>query len=177
MRDGAVSNRFFAKAPSSNRIPDKIVIDKSDANGAGIREMYRILRRFGCPIKVQTVRLTFLNSVIEQIHRLIKRRVRHMSRFKSLASSFATLDGIEIANITRKRKFFVTENSGFQRFAQLGRINVSCEKPSITSSEVCDTARQPKALNFLQRHQRSAGNRLREDKLVGQKKWLMRFKF
>lgn len=43
--------RFFAKALSSNRIPIKIVIDKSGANAVGIREVNRSLKRFGCPVE------------------------------------------------------------------------------------------------------------------------------
>jgi len=69
--------RFFAKALSSNGIPGKIVIDKSEANAPGIREMNKILNRLGCPAKIQTVRSKHLNNMIEQDHRFIKRRIRH----------------------------------------------------------------------------------------------------
>lgn len=43
--------RFFAKALASNGIPSNIVIDKSGANATGIREVNKILSRFGCPAK------------------------------------------------------------------------------------------------------------------------------
>ncbi|WP_371810099.1 DDE-type integrase/transposase/recombinase [Ruegeria sp. HKCCD7319] len=102
---------------SSNGIPDKVLIDKSGANAAGIREVKRILKRFGCQAKVQTIRSKFLNNMIEQDHRLIKRRVRHMCGFKSLASASATLDGIEVANMIRKKQFSSAATSGFRVFA------------------------------------------------------------
>lgn len=97
-RNGLAATRFFAKALSSNGIPDKIVIDRSGVNGAGIREVSRILKRFGCPVEVQTIRSKFLSNMIEQDHRFIKRRVRHMCGFKPSKSASATLDGIEVAN-------------------------------------------------------------------------------
>ncbi|MBX2839448.1 MAG: IS6 family transposase [Gammaproteobacteria bacterium] len=56
--------RFFAKALPSNGIPSKIVIDKSGANAAGIREVNKILNRFDCPAKIQTVRSKYLNNLI-----------------------------------------------------------------------------------------------------------------
>lgn len=55
-RNRPAAARFFAKALSSNGVPSKIVIDKSGTNAAGIREVNKILNRFGCPANIQTVR-------------------------------------------------------------------------------------------------------------------------
>lgn len=118
-RNGPAATRFFAKALSSNGIPDKVVIDKSGANAAGIREVNRILKRFGCQAKVQTIKSKFLNNMIEQDHRFIRRRVRHMCGFKSLASASATLDGIEVANMIRKKHFSSAATFGFQVRAEI----------------------------------------------------------
>ncbi|WP_170428430.1 IS6 family transposase [Ruegeria arenilitoris] len=118
-RNRPAAARFFAKALSSNEIPSKIVIDKSGANAAGIREVNKILNRFGCPAKIQTVRSKYLNNLIEQDHRFIKRRVRHMCGFKSFRSASATLDGIEVANMIRKQQFPSNTTSGFQLFAEI----------------------------------------------------------
>lgn len=118
-RNGPAATKFFAKALSSNGIPKKIVIDKSGANAVGIRETNRILKRFGCPTRVETIKSKFLNNMIEQDHRFIKRRIRHMCGFKSFISAAATLDGIEVANMIRKRQFPDGELSGFQQFAKL----------------------------------------------------------
>ena len=118
-RNRPAATRFFAKALSSNGLPNKIVIDKSGANAAGIREVNRLLKRFGCPAKVQTIRSKYLNNLIEQDHRCIERRVRHMCGFKSFRSASATRDGIEVANMIRKKQFSSDTTSGFQQFSQM----------------------------------------------------------
>jgi len=73
-RNGPAATRFFAKALSTNGFPGKAVIDKSGANAAGTWEANKTLKRFGGPAKIQTVRPKFLNNMIEQDHRLKKRR-------------------------------------------------------------------------------------------------------
>ncbi len=108
-RNCPAAARFFGKALSSNGIPSKIVIDKSGANAAGNREVN----------KTQKVRFKYLNSLIEKDHRFIKRRVRHMCGFKSFRSASATLGGIEVANMIRKRQFPSNTTSGFQLFAEI----------------------------------------------------------
>lgn len=117
-RNTAVTKKFFAKALANNGIPLRIVIDKSGANAAGIREVNKILKRFGCPFKITTVRSKYLNNRIEQDHRFIKRRTRPMLGFKSLPSAAAPLDGIEVAQMIRKRQFEL-EYDGFAQFAAL----------------------------------------------------------
>ncbi len=54
-RNGPAATKFLAIALTANRTPCKIVVDKSGTNAAGIREVNKILRRFGCPAKLQTV--------------------------------------------------------------------------------------------------------------------------
>ncbi|MDP2520851.1 IS6 family transposase [Shimia thalassica] len=55
-RNTAAATKFFAKALASSGIPLRIVIDKSGANGAAIKEVNKILKRFGCHTKITTVR-------------------------------------------------------------------------------------------------------------------------
>jgi len=85
-----------------NGLPKKIVIDKSGANTAGIIEVNRMLKHFGCPVAIEMVRIKYLNNMVEQDHRTIKKRIRPMLGFKSFASASATLEGIEVANMIRK---------------------------------------------------------------------------
>ncbi len=118
-RNTAAATKFFAKALENNGIPEKIVIDKSGANKAGIREINKILKRFGCPVSVQTVQSKYLNNLIEQDHRFIKRRVRNMGGLGAFPSAAATLAGIEVANMIRKRQLQNPNLSGFQQFARL----------------------------------------------------------
>lgn len=117
-RNTAAATLFFAKALSNNGIPLRIVIDKSGANGAGIKEVNKILNRFGCRTKISTVRSKYLNNIIEQDHRFIKRRTRPMLGFKSFTSAASTLDGIEVAQMIRKKQLH-SQGSGFAQFAAL----------------------------------------------------------
>jgi len=67
-----------------------------------------------------TVRRTkYLNNIIEQDHRFIKKLTRPMQTFKSLNSASATLDGIEVAHMIRKSQFDEPEKTGFAQFAAL----------------------------------------------------------
>ena len=117
-RDTSAATLFFAKALSNNGIPLRIVIDKRGANGAGIKAVNNILKRFGCPTTISTVRSKYLNNIIEQDHRFIKRRTRPMLGFKSFTSAAATLNGIEVAQMIRKKQFDLKGN-GFAQFAAL----------------------------------------------------------
>ena len=117
-RNEKAATLFFAKTLVSNGIPDKMVIDKSGANTAGIRGVIRILNRFGCLVQISTIRSKYLNNIIEQDHRFIKKRIRPMLGFKAFNSAAATLDGIEVAQMIRKKQFGSTA-SGFVQFAAL----------------------------------------------------------
>ncbi|MGX9353482.1 IS6 family transposase (plasmid) [Shimia sp. W99] len=118
-RNTAAAKKFFANALASNGIPEKIVIDKSGTNKAGIREINKTFKRFGCPVSVHTLQSKYLNNLIEQDHRFIKRRVRNMGGFSSFSGAAATLEGIEVANMIRKQQFENPSLSGFQQFALL----------------------------------------------------------
>ena len=96
-RNKTAATKFFARALEVNGLPRKIVIDKSWANTAGINMINRMLERFGCPIPIK-----YLNNIVEQDHRTIKKRIRPMLGFKSFASASATLEGIEVAHMIRK---------------------------------------------------------------------------
>jgi transposase-like protein len=63
-----------------------------------------------------------LNNRIEQDHRAVKRRVRLMLGFKSMASARAILGGIEMVHMMRKRQAKCTCNSKLplaEKFARL----------------------------------------------------------
>ncbi len=40
------------------------------------RDINRMLKRFGCPIPIEIVRIKYLSNLVEQDHRFIKRRVK-----------------------------------------------------------------------------------------------------
>ncbi|MGL5008805.1 MAG: DDE-type integrase/transposase/recombinase, partial [Paracoccaceae bacterium] len=62
----------------------------------------RMLKRVGCPIPIEMVRISHLNNMVEQDHRTIKKRIRLLLGFKSFALALAALDGIEVANVIRQ---------------------------------------------------------------------------
>lgn len=69
------------------------------------RVVKKMLKGFGYPIPIEVVRRKFLNNIIEQDRRSIKRRIRPMLGFKSFESATATFDGIEVAQMIRKGQF------------------------------------------------------------------------
>ncbi|MDP5220787.1 IS6 family transposase [Ruegeria sp. 2205SS24-7] len=117
-RNKAAATKFFARALEVNGLPRKIVIDKSGANTAGIKAINKMLKGFGCPVPIEMVRRKYLNNIIEQDHRFIKRRIRPMLGFKSFASAASVLAGIELVNMIRKGQF-TPELRPFQQFAEL----------------------------------------------------------
>jgi len=117
-RDKAAATKFFARALEANGLPRKIVIDKSGANTACITTINRMLKRFGCPVPIAMVRIKYLNNIIEQDHRFIKRRVRPMLCFKSFDAAASTTAGIEVVNMIRKGQF-TPELRPFQQFCRL----------------------------------------------------------
>ncbi|WP_366524170.1 DDE-type integrase/transposase/recombinase [Ruegeria atlantica] len=78
--------------------------------------MNRNLRRFGCPVKVQTIRSKLLNRLIEQEHQFKIQRVRRMCGFKSFASASANLDGIEVVYMIRMKQLSSATTLGFRLF-------------------------------------------------------------
>ncbi|MCG7522825.1 IS6 family transposase [Ruegeria sp. Ofav3-42] len=117
-RNKPAATKFLARVLETNGMPRKIVIDKSGANTAGIKAVNRMLKGFGCPIPIEMVRRKYLNNIVEQDHRFIKRRTRPILGFKSFASASATLAGIEVAHMIRKGQF-TPGLCPFQQFKEL----------------------------------------------------------
>ncbi|WP_377194530.1 DDE-type integrase/transposase/recombinase [Ruegeria meonggei] len=102
------------KALSSDSRPCKIVLDKGGSNAAGIREVNKAMERFGCRTKMHKIKSKNLDTMIEQDHRFVRRRIRHMCGFKSLRSASVTLDGIEVVNMIRRQQSPNTLTSGIR---------------------------------------------------------------
>ena len=101
-RDMPAALNFLSKSVETNGLPKACAIDKSGANTAGLEVMNTILKLVGSDKRIKVYRSKYLNNIVEQDHRFIKRRTRPMMGFKSFASASATLDGIETANMIRK---------------------------------------------------------------------------
>ncbi len=93
-RDEAAALRFLARAISANGLPKACSIDRSGANAAGLNAMNEVLRDVGSPRRIRIYRSKYLNNIVEQDHRGVKRRTRPMMGFKSFGSAVATLNGI-----------------------------------------------------------------------------------
>ncbi|WP_425484096.1 IS6 family transposase [Allomesorhizobium camelthorni] len=104
LRDLPAAKRFFRKA--LNAMVDPIALSSTAVRAiVSCDATSRLQDRSGrklMPIRIRQSQ--YLNNRIEQDHRRIKRRVRSMLGFKSFASAAATLDGIEMIHMMRKRQ-------------------------------------------------------------------------
>lgn len=118
-RDTAAARRFFKRAVGTNGVPDRIAIDKSGANLAGLQSLNVILKFTNAGKTIKIIQSKYLNNMVEQDHRFIKRTTRPMLGFKAFHSAAATLAGIETAHMIRKGQFDQTDASPFEQFAAL----------------------------------------------------------
>ncbi len=96
-RDVAAARRFFERAIDMHDVPEKITIDKSGANTAAVRAM---VADSGVDIELRQCK--YLNNIVEQDHRAIKRRTRPMMGFKSFGSAVKIIAGIETMHMIKK---------------------------------------------------------------------------
>lgn len=118
-RDKAAARRFFKRAISTNGTPDRVAIDKSGANLAGLQAV-NVIRKFtGSGRLIRIMQSRYLNNMVEQDHRFIKRITRPTLGFKAFHSAAATLAGagIETAHMIRKGQIAAKRKTGFQQFA------------------------------------------------------------
>ena len=118
-RDGKSARRFFRQAITGNGTPEKVVIDKSGTNLSALRWTNVLLKfaRNNQPILIRQVK--YLNNIVEQDHRFIKKIIRPMLGFKAFHSASATLQGIETAHMIRKGQIGSKGQSVFQIMAGL----------------------------------------------------------
>jgi transposase, IS6 family len=100
-RDVSAAKRFLKKPMRADhrRLPFTIGTDKHasypEAFAASIRE--KVL-----PADCKLRRVKYLNNVIEQDHRFIRRRWRAMQCFRSFHTAERALEGVEAAHMMRK---------------------------------------------------------------------------
>jgi transposase-like protein len=102
-RDAAIARQFFQKALKQAHTvnPRTITVDKNAAYPIATNAMKQVgeLWRFA---KLQQVK--FLNNIVEQDHRRIKRLVRPGLGFKSFTSASKTLSSYEAMAMIRKHR-------------------------------------------------------------------------
>jgi putative transposase len=123
-RDEAAAKAFFAKAIGTNELPEKVTIDKSGANKAGLDTLNLqliILALLGYTLMQINIRqIKYLNNIVEQDHRGIKRIVNPMMGFKSFYSAQTTIAGIELYRMLKKSQHINAGNApAFEQFYAL----------------------------------------------------------
>jgi len=96
-RDKKAALKFITKAIGRNGKPGLINIDKSGANKVGIKDYNS---ENGRRVKIRQCK--YLNNIVEQDHRRIKRITKSMLGFKNFRSAQATLSEIELAAMIKK---------------------------------------------------------------------------
>ena len=100
-RDKDAAKKFFKKAlkATHNQQSRVITTDKYAATEVAILEMI-----YGGILSVKTTlrKIKYLNNIIEQDYRFIKRKIKPMMGFDSLGSAEKTICGIEIMHMIRK---------------------------------------------------------------------------
>jgi putative transposase len=114
-RDVIAAKALFRKAFRSNGIPDKVVIDKSGSNNAALNDFNKN-REDKQKIKINQNK--YLNNIIEQDHRFIKKKTKPMLGFKSFHSAKITIARIENIRMIQKGQIigFNDNISSFDNF-------------------------------------------------------------
>ncbi len=100
-RDVCAAKRLFKKMMGARhrRLPFSISVDRNAAypEAFGTSQVERIVPK-DCKLR----RVKYLNNVIEQDHRFVKKKVRASQCFKRFHTAERTLEGIEAVNMMRK---------------------------------------------------------------------------
>jgi transposase, IS6 family len=112
-RNKQAATKFFKKALKSvhNKTPRVITVDKNIAYPPTIDK----LKEDGnLPEKTELRKIKYLNNVVEQDHRAIKRITKPMMGFKTFISASKTIQGIEAMNMIRKGQVFDNKSVLFE---------------------------------------------------------------
>ena len=105
-RDRDAAGAFLRKAIRSQGLPEKITIDKSGSNTAAIQH-YNKTHKTAIIMRQSK----YLNNLVEQDHRAVKRVVRPMLGFKSFWAARCTIAGIEVMHAIRKGQLLMPEHA------------------------------------------------------------------
>lgn len=96
-RDKAAARRFLERAINLHGLPEKIIIYKSGANTAAIESV----KADAC-VDILMRQNKYLNNIVEQDHRGVKRVTQPMLGFKSFWSAGILIGGIETMHMIKK---------------------------------------------------------------------------
>ncbi len=100
-RDAKAAERFFRKALKASHTPSPRVINV-DGNSAYSSAFEELKHEKVLPESCTLRSCKYLNNIIEQDHRFIKRRVKPGLGFWSFQTAWRTLRGYEVMNMIRK---------------------------------------------------------------------------
>ncbi|MGG3528279.1 IS6 family transposase [Bacillus pseudomycoides] len=103
-RNHKAAKRLFKKALQSFHIsePRVVTVDKNPTYPIEVEELRKEKKM---PLGIQLRQVKYLNNIVEQNHRFIKKRVRSMLGFKSFRTATYILSGIEAMHMMKKKQF------------------------------------------------------------------------
>lgn len=84
-------------------MPRVITVDKNPAYPVAIEELKKEKKM---PVDIQIRLIKYLNNIVEQDHRVIKKRVRSMLGLKLFRTATYILSGIEIMHMLEKKQVY-----------------------------------------------------------------------
>ncbi|MCM3654133.1 IS6 family transposase [Metabacillus litoralis] len=109
-RNKQAAKRFLKKALAFSRVskPRVITVDKNPAYPIAIQELKEEKQM---PEGIQLRQVKYLNNIVEQDHRFIKKRIRPMLGLKSLRTAKRIIAGIEAMHMIKKGQTLQREKS------------------------------------------------------------------
>ncbi len=98
-RNKVSAKRFLNKTIGNSGCPEKVTVDESGANTSALTSINNSLSDLD---KIEIRQIKYLNNIVEQDHRFIKKITKPMMGFKAFHSAEATLIGIELHHMLRK---------------------------------------------------------------------------
>ncbi|PGE19830.1 IS6 family transposase, partial [Bacillus pseudomycoides] len=102
-RNHKAAKRFFKKALRSFHVskPRIITVDKNPAYPIAIEQLKK---EKSIPDGMQLRQQKYLNNIVEQDHRFIKKRIRSMLGFKCFDTATSILSGVEAMHMIKKEQ-------------------------------------------------------------------------
>ncbi|PGC30997.1 IS6 family transposase [Bacillus pseudomycoides] len=109
-RNHKAAKRFFKKALQSFHIsePRVVTVDKNPAYPIAVEELRKEKKM---PLGIQLRQVKYLNNIVEQDHRFIKKRVRSMLGLKSFGTTTSIISGIETMHMVKKGQLVLLDKS------------------------------------------------------------------
>ncbi|MEN6662051.1 MULTISPECIES: DDE-type integrase/transposase/recombinase [Bacillus] len=109
-RKAKSAKRFFKKALASCHSSNPLVLTV-DKNPVYPKAVKQSKKAGNLPVEIEIQQIKYLNNMIEQDHRFIKKRVRYMLGFQFFQTESTTQAGIEAMQMIKKGQTLQEENS------------------------------------------------------------------